>query len=293
MGTVDSNGHLESSAATTGNFAQVTQTVTYVYKEVKGNVVVTYGDTDGNTIHAQEDDVVDASTGTDYNTEDKAYPTITTDDGKTYKLVAAGDYTIGTVDASGHLISSDATTGEVAVGTKTVTYVYQEVKGNVVVHYVDEDGNTIAPDVADTTDASTGTEYDTTDHKPETITTDDGKTYQLVPEKTEGSETGKVVEGITNVTYVYKEVKQPETPDTPNNEDKSEPQTPETDNTPRGDNTPIKDVPDIQSSKVPETVIKQSILPSTGEKDSTAATVGGLALLLGAFGLAGKRRRKD
>ncbi|MEI4329330.1 MucBP domain-containing protein, partial [Streptococcus suis] len=46
----------------------------------------------------------------------------------------------------------------------------------------------------------------TTDHKPEEIVTEDGKTYKLVPSLTEGEETGKVVKGNTNITYVYEEV---------------------------------------------------------------------------------------
>ncbi|MCS4488274.1 MucBP domain-containing protein, partial [Streptococcus sciuri] len=206
-GAVDSAGHLTTSAATTGDLALGKQTVTYVYKEVKGNVNVTYVDTEGNTIHTTVVDTQNASTGTAYDTSDNKPATITTADGKTYELVSAGEYTVGTVDAEGHLTSSDATTGEVAVGTKTVTYVYQEVKGTVTVHYVDEDGTVLKDPVIDTPESSTGTAYDTTDNKPATITTADGKTYELVPELTSGQETGTVVPGNTDVTYVYKEVK--------------------------------------------------------------------------------------
>ena len=40
------------------------------------------------------------------------------------------------------------------------------------------------------------------------LKTAEGKVYQLVPESTEGKETGEVVAGETKeVTYVYKEVK--------------------------------------------------------------------------------------
>ncbi|HEM6090171.1 TPA: peptidase, partial [Streptococcus suis] len=56
-------------------------------------------------------------------------------------------------------------------------------------------------------ESSTGTPYDTKDNKPTTITTEDGKTYRLVPKLTQGSETGEVVPGVTQVTYVYEEVK--------------------------------------------------------------------------------------
>ena len=91
-----------------------------------------------------------------------------------------------------------------------MTYVY-EVKGNVVVHYVDEAGKSIAEDVKDTTEGSISSAYDTTDNKLATITTKDGKKYALVPTATKGSEKGKVTEGTTEVTYVYKEAKEDST----------------------------------------------------------------------------------
>ncbi|MGC4440347.1 hypothetical protein ABXW85_15940, partial [Streptococcus suis] len=56
-------------------------------------------------------------------------------------------------------------------------------------------------------ESSTGTPYDTTDLKPKEITTDEGKTYRIGPTLTKGNETGDVVEGTTEITYVYEEVK--------------------------------------------------------------------------------------
>ncbi|WP_153958614.1 MucBP domain-containing protein, partial [Streptococcus suis] len=77
--------------------------------------------------------------------------------------------------------------------------------GNVVVNYVTEDGTVIKSPVKDETDAPAGKSYDTTDNKPNTITTEDGTTYELV--RVEGSETGTVVGGkTTEVTYVYRKV---------------------------------------------------------------------------------------
>ncbi|WP_044674839.1 MucBP domain-containing protein, partial [Streptococcus suis] len=61
----------------------------------------------------------------------------------------------------------------------------------------------------DTKSASTGTAYDTTDNKPTTITTEDGTVYEIVPVLTIGSESGSVVEGTTQVTYVYRKVSTP------------------------------------------------------------------------------------
>ena len=58
----------------------------------------------------------------------------------------------------GHLESSDATTGKVIEGRKDVTYIYKlkeqpaQPKGNVYVHYVDENGNTIKTSVVDEKD---------------------------------------------------------------------------------------------------------------------------------------------
>ena len=81
--------------------------------------------------------------------------------------------------------------------------------GSVEVHYVKDDGKTVLKEpVTDTANAKVGTKYDTTDNKPKTITKD-GKTYELV--RTEGKETGEVVEGKTVVTYIYRETVKPTT----------------------------------------------------------------------------------
>ncbi|HEM6321049.1 TPA: MucBP domain-containing protein, partial [Streptococcus suis] len=185
--------------------------VTYIYEEVKGNVVVEYYDTEGNPISGTEtenkttvEDTPNSSVGTAYTTLDKKPAKITTADGTVYyyKEVKA---------------DSAAETGDVVEGTTTVKYVYEKA-GNVVVNYVTEDGTplsgvtntgaTTESTVDDTKNGEPGTTYDTTDLKPTTITTADGKTYELVPASTVGEETGEVEAGETKeVTYVYKEVK--------------------------------------------------------------------------------------
>ena len=195
----------DDSKPATGDVVEGTTTVTYVYEKA-GSVIVNYqtedgtplvGTADGANVASGAKDTTDAKAGTDYNTADNGMKPnrITTADGKVYEL------------------KPDATKGEetgkvVAGETKAVTYVYKEVKGNVVVHYTDEAGNKIAEDAKDTTDGSISTPYDTSDNgmKPERITTPEGKVYQLVPASTKGAETGKVTEGTTEVTYVYKEV---------------------------------------------------------------------------------------
>ncbi|HFU4193901.1 TPA: MucBP domain-containing protein [Streptococcus suis] len=181
------------SAAETGDVVEGTTTVKYVYEQA-GNVVVNYITEDGTPIKTPVNDETNAAPGSEYNTTDNKPTTITTENGKTYELIPAA--TIGTEE------------GTVEAGKTTeVTYVYKEVKGSVVVNYVTTDGTVIQDPVTDTPETSTGTDYSTTDNKPETITTKDGKTYKLVPTLTKGSETGDVVPGVTQVTYVYEEVK--------------------------------------------------------------------------------------
>ncbi|HEP1786502.1 TPA: MucBP domain-containing protein, partial [Streptococcus suis] len=208
----------DTSAPEKGDVVEGTTTVQYVYEKA-GNVNVNYVDTEGNVIQAPVADVTDGKPDSAYATTDHKPEEITTADGKTYRLVAkekAGDYPVGTVSDEGNLTAVgngkatgiDATTGTVEAGTtKEITYVYEEVKGNVVVNYITTDGTVIKQPVEDTPSTSTGTPYDTKDNKPTTITTEDGKTYRIVPVLTKGSETGKVVEGTTSITYVYEEVK--------------------------------------------------------------------------------------
>ncbi|MFM0590520.1 MucBP domain-containing protein [Streptococcus suis] len=183
----------DTSAPTTGKVAETTTTVQYVYEKA-GNVVVNYIAEDGTVIKAPVNDETNAKPGTEYSTTDNKPTTITTADGKTYELIPTA--TIGTEE------------GNVEAGKTTeVTYVYKEVKGSVVVNYVTTDGTVLQAPVTDTPETSTGTAYDTTDNKPTTITTADGKTYRLVPKLTVGNEDGTVVAGVTEITYVYEEVK--------------------------------------------------------------------------------------
>ena len=184
----------EGSKPENGAVVEGTTEISYVYEKA-GQVVVHYVDEAGNTLQTDVVGTKDGKPGAAYNTMDKdVKPTrITTPEGKVYELVPAS--------------TKGNENGSVEAGKTTeVTYVYKEVKGNVVVRYVDEVGNTIAEDVKDTTDASVSSAYDTTDNKPAVITTKDGKKYALVPTATKGTENGKVTEGITEVTYVYKEV---------------------------------------------------------------------------------------
>ena len=69
---------------------------------------------------------------------------ITTAEGKVYELVPTA--------------TKGDETGKVVAGqTLEVTYVYQEVKGNVIVKFQDTEGNTISEDENDETNASLNT----------------------------------------------------------------------------------------------------------------------------------------
>ena len=259
----------DDSKPETGDVVEGKTEVTYVYEKA-GQVVVHYVDEAGNTIQADVVGTKDGKPGTAYNTTDKdVKPTrITTAEGRIYELVPAS--------------TKGNENGSVEAGKTTeVTYVYKEIKGNVVVRYVDEAGNTIAEDVKDTTDGSISSAYDTTDNKLATITTKDGKKYVLVPTATKGAETGKVTEGTTEVTYVYKEIKEetpekpekPGTPETPKTPEKPEkPGTPETPKTPEKPENP-------ETPGTPETPEKPENpetpgTPETPEKPENPETPG-------------------
>ena len=315
VGKVDGDGHLESSDPIKGKVDKPRSIITYVYKEVKGDVYVHYKDTEGNTIKTSVVDEKDQPVDTDYDTVVDNRPKEIQYNGKTYELVPAGNYTVGKVDGQGHLESSDATTGKVIEGRKDVTYIYKlkeeptQPKGNVYVHYVDENGKTIKTSVVDEKDQPVGKDYDTVvDNRPKTIVTPDGKVYELVPQgnypvgKVDGQghltttdpTTGKVIEGDKNVTYVYKLVKTPNVP-TPNTPVPPTP-TPNTpvDPTPNKPmdptpNTPVNPVPEQPAQPAP--ALEQ--LPNTGETGSVAsALLGAVAGVAGVAAL-GRRKKED
>ena len=333
VGKVDGDGHLESSDPIKGKVDKPRSIITYVYKEVKGDVYVHYKDTEGNTIKDDVTDEKDQPVDKDYDTVIDNRPKEIQYNGKTYELVPAGNYTVGKVDGQGHLESSDATTGKVIEGRKDVTYIYKLVeepaqpKGNVYVHYVDENGNTIKTSVVDEKDQPVGKDYDTVvDNRPKTITTADGKVYELVPQgnypvgnvdgeghlTTTDPTTGKVIEGDKNVTYVYKLVKTPNVP-TPNTPvpptptpNTPVPPTP-TPNTPVDPtpnkpmdptpNTPVDPTPNTPVNPVPEQPAKPAPaleqLPNTGETGSVAsALLGAVAGVAGVAAL-GSRKKED
>ncbi|HFI0300393.1 TPA: MucBP domain-containing protein, partial [Streptococcus suis] len=179
------------SASETGKVVEGTTEVTYVYEKA-GNVVVNYTLADGTVIKDPVNDETNAKPGSPYDTKDNKPETITTTDGKVYKLVPNA--------------TKGNETGDVEAGKTTeVTYIYEEVKSDVVVEYYNTAGEVIAKTVVDEDDKSVGTVYNTDeDNRPETITATDGTVYYYKEVKdTSAPTTGKVAETTTTVQYVY------------------------------------------------------------------------------------------
>ena len=184
----------------------------HIYEPAKGeSVKVSYVSTTGEVLKdSQTVQPKDTLVGTAY---DASTETIKSEriekDGKVYLLkeIKAG---------------SASEKGKVSDKEQTITYVYEEVKesepkrnyGSVVVLYTDQFGRPISGitdtgkevgnTVLDTSNAPLNTKYDTTDNKPQTITTKDGKVYTLkkVTKNSDAEQSG--VKGRTSVvTYVY------------------------------------------------------------------------------------------
>ena len=300
----------------TGTVEEGTKKVNYYYELVSGDVVVDYYavDKDGNVIGTIADEVIDTQDGDiddPYDTTDHK-PDYITKDGVTYKRVDLNGtnphaYTDG-----------DDETGTVAEGTKTVNYYYEAVTGNVEVHYhiIDKDGNVIVTDAVDPnplkTDENIDVPYDSTPVRYPTITVD-GKTYELVVDKTDGDlEVGTVKEGTQVIHYYYREVVTPDTP-TPTPEDPTTPPTPEDPtpdpSTPETPTEPEPKSPELPNTPSPEPV-KTSVptppevrekavakvkeeLPKTNSASLSGAGIAGILSILASFGLAGKGRRRQ
>ena len=219
------------SASENGKLSDQEQTVTYVYEEVQepasnqkyGNVVVVYKDKfgrpisgtteSGKEVASTEIDTPSSPLNTEYDTTDHKPQTITTKDGKKYKLIKV-------------LKTSDAEKSGVKARTSVITYVYEMLDntaeypeahiGLVLVNYLDEEGNPISgktPEgkvvpnmVVDTEADLVGKDYDTTDHKVSTIIVENGDVYELLKVSESSVEKGKLTEGATNVNYIYHKV---------------------------------------------------------------------------------------
>ncbi|EOA2747525.1 MucBP domain-containing protein [Enterococcus faecalis] len=294
----------------TATDADINEVVYFKENPKYGDVVVNYVNTDGKVIATPVVDTNDALVGTDYTTADRVPEKIVEDatgDVYYYKEIKAED--------------AAKENGKVVEGTTEVTYVYEKA-GNVVVNYITEDGTVIKAPVQDETNVPAGKSYDTTDNKPNTITTEDGTTYEIV--RVDGSETGIVVGGkTTEVTYVYRKVTPAKKVVTNHVDEDGNPIAPQEEGTTpnksipgyeftgktindkdgntthiyRKINNSVKPTPpttDTPSTPKPNAPMKASgvaQLPNTGESSSSVVTALGAGMLLASLGLVGKRRK--
>ena len=187
--------------------------VRHIYKEVlKGSVIATYKDTEGNELAPQENVKTDVPDGEAYTTTAKTIAPIetveTTPEGltrtttTTYTLVSTPENATGTV---------------VGAQTITVPYVYNKVvsikiNGSVIATYKDEEGNELASTEKVITNQPGGTNYEsvakTIQGSAQSTVTSEGKvvtvtTYELIA--TPENERGEVRDGeVIEVPYVYR-----------------------------------------------------------------------------------------
>ncbi|CYY11885.1 YSIRK signal domain/LPXTG anchor domain surface protein [Streptococcus suis] len=231
----------------------------------KGNVTVEHVTTTGEVLKKENPVKTDEPVGTPYETqpEDK----IVTDNGRTFKYKE--------VDKT-----SAQPTGKVKEGTQKVTFVYEEVKGNVTVEHVTTDGKVLKAETpVFSENQSTGTAYET---KNEAELKDEaGNVYVFKEHKADSAPvSGKVTETAQKVVYVY-ELK-PVTPTPTPTPEVSKPKS----TTPA---TPTQD------SSIPTSVVStnKAQLPNTGEDNSAAFATLGTAMLVATFAFNGKRRQDE
>lgn len=293
VGKVNSDGTLATNGssfnygtdAASGEVAEGTKSVTYVYsikQESKGNVHARY------VILGTETELASAKTVKSEAPIDEAYsdkaPATLEKDGKLYEFVHVRDNK-GDAPADGKVTEQD----------QTITYEYKlkkddsEAVGNVVINYVDETGNVIKKPILDTHESKVGTPYDTTDYKFAEIKFN-GKIYKLISAKTMGNEFGKVTEGTTEVTYVYRESVKSTLPKETGISIPSESESPKFISTQTTENRPNKGV--LTSSKNPT---NKSVLPTTGEESNRILGVVGITLVATTATLAASslKRRKN
>ncbi|QVI34170.1 hypothetical protein BVJ53_11580 [Lacticaseibacillus chiayiensis] len=182
--------HLASgSAPATGTYTNGTLTVTLVYAKTpipEGTVNVKYVDDAGNPL--APDKVLNGQPGDPY----EARPI----DIANYQFTSLAQ-------------DSAPENGTFSTGTLTVTLVYNKTpvaQGSVNVHYVDENGNQLAPDNVMTGKA--GMPYTTS---PATIT---GYHYLRLASNS-AADSGTFTNGTLNITFVYAKTSTPVKPSTP------------------------------------------------------------------------------
>nr|WP_161496119.1 MucBP domain-containing protein [Streptococcus suis] len=181
---VDAAGNVLPKGSTEGTPLVKTETVTFT-RPAQVNLVtgeITYGDWVADTTDTLKGNVLPEVSG-----------------------YTASRTTLEGADAPMTETVKDKTVTATDADINEVVYYKENPKyGDVVVNYVNTDGKVIASPVVDTNDALVGTEYSTADRVPEKIVEDGtGDVYYYKEVQAGSNETGKVVEGTTEVTYVY------------------------------------------------------------------------------------------
>ncbi|MFH0396660.1 MucBP domain-containing protein, partial [Streptococcus sp. A34] len=183
---VDASGNILPKDSTEGTPLVKTETVTFT-RPAQVNLVtgeVTYGDWAADTTDTLSGNQIPAIT--DYTA--------------TRTTLEGVDAPMSETVIPKTVAATDADINEVVYYTPNPKY------GDVVVNYVNTDGKVIATPVVDTNDALVGTDYSTKDQVPEKIVEDatgDVYYYKEIKPEDAAKETGTVVEGTTEVTYVY------------------------------------------------------------------------------------------
>ncbi|WP_339059856.1 MucBP domain-containing protein [Streptococcus suis] len=270
--------HKADSAPVSGKVTETAQKVVYVYElkpvtptptptptpdAPKGDVTVEHVTTTGEVLKKETPVKTDEPVGTPYETqpEDK----IVTDNGRTFVYKGLKE-------------DSADPKGEVKEGTQKVTFVYEEVKGNVTVEHVTTDGKVLKAETpVFSENQSTGTAYET---KNETELKDEaGNVYVFKEHKADSAPvSGEVTETAQKVVYVY-ELK-PVTPTPTPEVSKPKSTTPAT---------------PTQDSSIPTSVVStnKAQLPNAGEDNSAAFATLGTAMLVATFAFNGKRRQDE
>lgn len=283
-----------------------------------GNVTVEHVTDKGEVLRSKEDVVKNGKVGSDYTTEQGKFDKVETiKDGDkvierttTYKLTnvptnAKGKVTEGTTEVK-YIYTKMTTDKDVTPKPEKPQTPEKPVEkyGSVTVKHVTDKGVVLQEPKEVVSKGIVGSDYSTEQGKFDKVTTvrDGGRiierttTYKLV--EVPNNAKGKVVEGNTEVTYVYTEVTtdkditptaEPSKPQTPAKPEK--PQTPavpeQLANTPKPvATTPVANAPVYAATPA-------NSLPNTGEANTAAASVAGLSILGLVGATYGLRKKKE
>ena len=180
--------------------------ISYYYTVDRGRIIQQFVDESGNKL-------LDNTTTDNYVSESlyiqTNHPTRITKDGRVYQLVKTENpLPLENVNYGATIVSNDfgtnpseSITALVPHGDATITYTYKELRGTVIQHFVDTDGNTL---IGDVTYLDKPVDEAVTLNHPERID-DEVNTWVFV--RQDKDDVTKIPEGTTEITYVYEKAK--------------------------------------------------------------------------------------